>query len=63
MLDNSIMPLTDRAELGLGPNPNCQTVPKEETIGAKPARLATTNVTDWKLEQKEDHILYQVVKH
>ena len=27
------------------------------------ARLATTNVTDWKQEQKEDPILYQVVKH
>ena len=24
---------------------------------------ATTNITDWKLEQKEDPILYQVVKH
>ena len=30
---------------------------------ARPARFATTNVTDWKLEQKEDPILYQVVKH
>ena len=26
-------------------------------------RLATTNVIDWKLEQKEDPVLYQVVKH
>ena len=63
VLDNAITPLTDRAEIGLRPNPNCQTVPQEGTIGAKPARLATTNVTDWKLEQKEDPILYQVVKH
>ena len=60
MLDNAISPLTDRAELGIRPNPNCQTVPQEETIGAKPVRLATT---DWKLEQKEDPVLYQVVKH
>ena len=30
---------------------------------ARPARLATTNVTDWKQEQKEDPILYQVAKH
>ena len=30
---------------------------------AKPARLATTNVTDWKQEQKEDPVLYQVAKH
>ena len=63
VLDNAITPLTDRAELGLRPNLNCQTVPQEETIGAKPVRLATTNVTDWKLEQKEDPVLYQVVKH
>ena len=63
VLDNAITPLTDRAELGLRPDPNLQTVPQEETMGAKPARLATTNVTDWKLEQKEDPILYKVVKH
>ena len=30
-------------------------------VGARPARLATTNVTDWK--QKEDPVIYQVVKH
>ena len=29
---------------------------------ARPARLATTNVTDWKQEQKEDPVLYQVAK-
>ena len=63
VLDNAIMPLTDRAELRLRPNPNHQTVPQEEPIGARPARLATTNVTDWKLEQKEVPVLYQVVKH
>ena len=33
------------------------------TVGARPARLATTNVTDWKQEQKEDPVLYQVAKH
>ena len=30
---------------------------------ARPTRLATTNVTDWKQEQKEDPVLYQVAKH
>ena len=35
----------------------------EKTVGARPTRLATTNVTDWKQEQKEDPVLYQVVKH
>ena len=63
MLDNAIMPLTDRAEQGVQPNPDCQNTCQEETLGARPARLATTNVTDSKLEQKEDHVLYQVVKH
>ena len=30
---------------------------------ASPARLATTNITNWKQEQKEDPVLYQVAKH
>ena len=30
---------------------------------ARPARLATTNVTNWKQEQKENPVLYQVAKH
>ena len=63
VLDNAITPLTDRAEQGVQPNPDCQNACQEETLGARPARLATTNVTDWKLEQKEDPVLYQVVKH
>ena len=63
MLDNAIMPLTDRVEQGVQPNPDCQNACQEETLGARPVRLATTNVTDWKLEQKEDPVLYQVVKH
>ena len=33
------------------------------TVEARPARLATTNVMDWKQEQKEDPVLYQVAKH
>ena len=32
-------------------------------VEARPARLATTNVTDWKQEQEEDPVLYQVAKH
>ena len=63
VLDNAITPLIDRAEQGVWPNPDCQNACQEETLGARPARLATTNVTDWKLEQKEDPVLYQVVKH
>ena len=63
VLDNAITPLTDRAKQGVRPNPNNQKASQEVTIGARPARLATTNITDWKLEQQEDPILYQVVKH
>ena len=63
VLENAIMPLTDRAEQGVRPNPNNQKASQEVTIGARLARLATTNITDWKLEQQEDPVLYQVVKH
>ena len=63
VLDNAITPLMERAEHGVQPNPDCQNASQEETLGVRPARLATTNVTDWKLEQKEDPVLYQVVKH
>ena len=63
VLDNAITPLVDRAEQGVWPNPGCQNACQEETLDARPVRLATTNVTDWKLEQKEDPVIYQVVKH
>ncbi|MDA8040957.1 MAG: reverse transcriptase domain-containing protein, partial [Pirellulales bacterium] len=63
VLDNAITPLTERAEQGLRPNPDYQVAVEKGTITARPARLATTNVTDWKLEQKADPVLYQVVKN
>ena len=63
VLNNAIMPIEERAEQGVPPTPDCQDVCQEEMVGARPARLATTNVTVWKLEQKEDPVLYQVVKH
>ena len=63
VLDNAIMPIEERAEQGVWPSSDCQDVCQEEAVGARPARLATTNVTDWKQEQKEDLVLYQVVKH
>ena len=63
VLDNAIMPIEERAEQGVRPTPDCQGVSQEETIVVRPARLATTNVTNWKQEQKEDPVLYQVVKH
>ena len=63
VLDNAITPLTDRDEQGIRPNPDHQEIDQEVAVGARPARLATTNITDWKLEQQEDPILYQVVMH
>ena len=63
VLDNAIMPIEERAEQGVRPTPDCQGDYQEETVEARPARLATTNVTGWKQEQKEDPILYQVAKH
>ena len=63
VLDNAIMPIEERAEQGVRLTPDCQGDCQEETVEARPARLATTNVTDWKQEQKEDPFLYQVAKH
>ena len=61
VLDNAIMPLTKRAEQGVRPNPDNQKASPGVTVGARPARLATTNITNWRLEQ-QDPVLYQVVK-
>ena len=63
VLDNAITPIEERAEQGVRPTPHCQGDCQEEAVEARPARLATTNVTDWKQEQKEDPVLYQVAKH
>ena len=63
ILDNAITPLEKHAEQGVRPTLDCQGNSQEETIVARPARLATTNVTNWKQEQKEDPVLSQVAKH
>ena len=63
LLDNAITPIEECAEQGVRPTPDCQGDCQEEMVGARPTRLATTNVTDWKQEQKEDPVLYQVAKH
>ena len=57
------MPLTKRAGQGVRPNPDNQKASQEVTVDARPARLATTNITNWKLEQQKDPVLHQVVKH
>ena len=63
VLNNAIMPIKECAEQGVRLSSDCQNVHQEEAVGARPARLATTNVTDWKQEQKEDPVLYQLAKH
>ena len=63
VLNNVITPIKGHAEQGVRLTPDCQEVCQEEMVGARLARLATTNVTDWKLEQKEDPVLYQLAKH
>ena len=63
VLDNAITPLEEQVKQGVRPIPGCQETNQEETIVASPARLTTTNITNWKQEQKEDPVLYQVAKH
>ena len=63
VLNNAITPIEEYAEQGVRPTPDGQEGSQEVTVEARPARLATTNVTDWKQEQKEDPVLYQVAKH
>ena len=63
VLDNAITPLSERAEQGVRPNPDNQSAGQGVTVNVRPARLATTNITNWKLEQQEDPVLYQAVKH
>ena len=62
-MDNAITPLEERAELGVRPNPEGVKANPEEAVAARAAKLASTNIIDWKVEQKDDPVLYQVVKH
>ena len=63
VLNNAIMPLEEHAEQAVKLAPDHQGDGQKETVEAKPARLAKPNVMDWKQEQKEDPVLYQVAKH
>ena len=63
VLNNAITPINEHAKQGVRPSSDCQDVCQKEMVEARPTRLATTNVTDWKLEQKKDPVLYHVVKH
>ena len=57
VLDNTVTPIEEKAE-----------TPKADTfitrvLGVRPAKLSTLHVTDWKQAQKEDPVLYAVVKN
>ena len=62
-MDNAITPLEERAEVGVCPDPEGVKANPEEAVAARAAKLASTNIIDWKVEQKDDPVLYQVVKH
>ena len=49
-------PLEERAELGVCPNPEGVNANQEEAVAARAAKLASTNIIDWKVEQKEDPV-------
>ena len=63
VLDNAITPLEERAEVGVRPDPEGVKANPEEAVATRAAKLASTNIIDWKVEQKDDPVLYQVVKH
>ena len=63
VLDNAITPLEERAEVGVRPDPEGVKANPVEAVAARAAKLASTNIIDWKVEQKDDPVLYQVVKH
>ena len=59
IIDNAVEPIESRVEAGNQPLQAALT----EVLEARPARLSTVHVTDWKKAQKEDPVLYQVVKN
>ena len=68
VLDNARTPITERGEaaqtraeagLNLPLAQSCLT----ETLTACPAQMTMLHVTDWKLAQKDDPVLYAVVKN
>ena len=50
VLDSTITPIVECAEQGVRLTPDGQESSQEVMVEAKPTRLATTNVTDWKQE-------------
>ena len=63
VLDNAITPLEERAELGVRPQSRRRECQSRGGGCRQSSELASTNIIDWKVEQKEDPVLYQVVKH
>ena len=48
VLDNAITPLEELAEVGVRPDPEGIQANPEEAVAARAAKLASTNIIDWK---------------
>ena len=59
ILNNTTQPIKERAKA----DANHLQVALANALDARPAKLSTIHVTDWKKAQKEDPVLYQVVKN
>ena len=61
VLDNAVTPIEERAESGVDlPLSQAQWA---ETLSARPVQFRTLHVLDWKKAQKEDKVLYTLVKN
>ena len=61
MLDNAVTPITERVEVGTD-LPVAQ-AKWAEMLSARPVQLRTLHVLDWQKAQKEDKVLYTLVKN
>ena len=59
ILDNAVKPIKSRVEADAHPLQTSLAI----VLVACPAKLTMVHVTDWKKAQKEDPVLYQVVKN
>ena len=61
LFNNADTPIMERAEAG-----DCLSVARahvEEALTAYPAKLVSVHTTDWKQAQKDDLVLYAIVKN
>ena len=61
VLDNAVTPIEERAESG--DNLPFSQAKWAETLSARPVQFQSLHVLDWKKVQKEDKVLYTLVKN